>query len=210
MAPPPALPTEIEILGPPAIDSPLTSRIQGGYTQKFVSDDTRVVYTTDPLEIQETLAATGTIPSFEKAGPREKIYFDPAKLKCAIVTCGGLCPGLNDIIRSVTLELYHCYGVHHIFGIQYGLQGFIPAYGHDTVPLTPDYVSQIMDMGGTILGSSRGTQDIGNDRGLPGTDEHWNSFHGGRRRHPQGGPVHYRRNHPAQIENKCHRHPQNH
>jgi 6-phosphofructokinase 1 len=99
-------------------------------------------------------------PSFELAGPREKIYFDPSKLRCALVTCGGLCPGLNDIIRAVVLELYYHYGVRNIYGIRYGLQGFIPQYGHDIMELTPRSVSKILDMGGSILGSSRGAQDI--------------------------------------------------
>ena len=152
--------TAIDTLGDAAIDSPLASRSQGGYTQNFVSDHHRISYSVDPEKITAHLENHGTIPSFEKAGPRKKIYFDPSKLKCAIVTCGGLCPGLNDIIRSVFLELHHCYGVRHVYGMKYGLQGFIPQYGHDTVPLTPAYVSQIMDMGGTVLGSSRGTQDM--------------------------------------------------
>lgn len=155
------VPTTIESLAPPTVDSPLKHRIHGGYTHKFVPDSARVSRSVDPRDIAESLQVTGTIPSFEKAGPREKIFFDPAGLKCAIVTCGGLCPGINDIIRSVFLELYHCYGVHHIYGIRYGLQGFIPDYGHDIVSLTPDYVSQIMNMGGSVLGSSRGNQEVG-------------------------------------------------
>jgi 6-phosphofructokinase 1 len=100
------------------------------------------------------------LPSFELAGPRQNIYFDPSKLKCAVVTCGGLCPGLNDIIRSVVFQLYHCYGVRNICGIRYGLQGFIPEYGHDVMELSPGSVVNIHEMGGSILGSSRGPQSI--------------------------------------------------
>lgn len=99
-------------------------------------------------------------PSFEQAGPREKIYFDPSKLKCAIVTCGGLCPGLNVIIRSIVLGLHYGYGVKNIYGIRYGLQGFIPKYGHEVLELNPGSVGHILDMGGSMLGSSRGAQDI--------------------------------------------------
>ena len=99
-------------------------------------------------------------PAFEMAGPREKIYFDPSKLRCALVTCGGLCPGLNDIIRAVVLELYYGYGVRNIYGIQFGLEGFIPKYGHDVIDLNPDIVCNILDMGGSILGSSRGPQRL--------------------------------------------------
>ncbi|MBW2218265.1 MAG: ATP-dependent 6-phosphofructokinase, partial [Deltaproteobacteria bacterium] len=101
-----------------------------------------------------------TPPAFELAGPRSKIYFDPSKIRCGLVTCGGLCPGLNDIIRAVVLELYYRYGVRNIYGINYGLQGFIPKYGHDVIDLTPTHVERILDMGGSVLGSSRGPQDI--------------------------------------------------
>jgi 6-phosphofructokinase 1 len=94
------------------------------------------------------------------AGPREKIYFDPSKVRCALVTCGGLCPGLNDIIRSIVLGLYYAYGVTNVYGIRYGLQGFIPKHGHDVLQLTPASVSGILERGGSILGSSRGPQPI--------------------------------------------------
>ncbi|MBF0228067.1 MAG: ATP-dependent 6-phosphofructokinase [Desulfamplus sp.] len=152
--------TRIQTLGEAKIASPLKGRVKGGYTNRFVKDSDRVVGIVDYDSVLYHIANNIEIPSFEVAGPREKIYFDPNKLKCAIVTCGGLCPGLNDIIRSVVLELYHCYGVRNIYGIKYGLQGFIPEYGHEVVELTPNSVANILDMGGTILGSSRGTQDI--------------------------------------------------
>ncbi|QGY39097.1 ATP-dependent 6-phosphofructokinase [Pseudodesulfovibrio cashew] len=96
---------------------------------------------------------------FESAGPRGKVYFDTSKTKCAVVTCGGLCPGLNDVIRAVVMTAYHQYNVPSVLGIQYGLAGFIPEYGYDVIELTPDYVSRIHEFGGTILGSSRGPQD---------------------------------------------------
>ena len=62
-------------------------------------------------------------PAFEMAGPRQQIFFDPSKLKCGIVTCGGLCPGLNDVIRSIVLGLFHHYGVRTVFGFPYGYEG---------------------------------------------------------------------------------------
>ncbi|MBU0653334.1 MAG: ATP-dependent 6-phosphofructokinase [Proteobacteria bacterium] len=99
--------------------------------------------------------------SLEVAGPREKIFFDPSKTKTAIVTCGGLCPGINDVIRSLVMELYHRYGVRNTIGIRYGFQGLIPKFHHPTVELTPDYVKDIHSIGGSILSSSRGLQDIG-------------------------------------------------
>ena len=67
--------------------------------------------------------------SVEPAGPRKKIFFDPTQTKAAIVTCGGLCPGINDVIRSVTMTLFYRYGVKNILGIKYGLRGLNPAFG---------------------------------------------------------------------------------
>ncbi len=95
---------------------------------------------------------------FEEAGPRQRIFFDPPKTKLAIVTCGGLCPGVNDVIRSIVMEAHHNYGVAAVLGIRYGLRGFIPECRHDVVELTPDNVAHIHEFGGTILGSSRGPQ----------------------------------------------------
>jgi 6-phosphofructokinase 1 len=153
--------TEIQTLGTAKIPSPLGGKAKGGYTERFVRDEDRILMNVNPNKIKACLERGVEPPSFEQAGPRENIYFDPSKLKCAIVTCGGLCPGLNDIIRSVVLELHHCYGVNNIYGIRHGLEGFMPEYGHGVMELTPASVSNILDMGGTILGSSRGTQDIG-------------------------------------------------
>lgn len=97
---------------------------------------------------------------FEKAGPREKIFFDPAKTRAAIVTCGGLCPGLNNVIRSVFLSLHHGYGVREVLGIRYGYQGLNPEIGEAPILLNADMVDRIHQTGGTILGSSRGNQPI--------------------------------------------------
>ena len=99
--------------------------------------------------------------SVEVAGPRKKIFFDPSKTKAAVVTCGGLCPGINDVIRAIVMELYHRYGVRNIIGIKYGFQGLIPSYGHEIVELTPATVENIHREGGSILSSSRGQQNIG-------------------------------------------------
>lgn len=96
---------------------------------------------------------------FEKAGPRERIYFDPAKTRAAVATCGGLSPGLNNVIRSLYLELHKNYGVPEVLGIRYGYQGLNPQVGEAPVPLTMEYVEQIHERGGTVLGTSRGAQD---------------------------------------------------
>jgi 6-phosphofructokinase 1 len=98
--------------------------------------------------------------SVELAGPSERLYFDPARTKAAIVTCGGLCPGINDVIRSITMELFYRYGVQDILGIKYGFRGLIPEYGYKTVQLSPDAVNDITSIGGSILSCSRGHQDI--------------------------------------------------
>jgi 6-phosphofructokinase 1 len=92
----------------------------------------------------------------EVAGPREKIFFDPAKVNAALVTCGGLCPGLNDVIYSIVMNLWHRYGVRRITGIQYGYRGLLPEFGIPTINLSPKVVADIHSMGGTLLGSSRG------------------------------------------------------
>lgn len=151
--------TQIPMLGEPKISSPI-HRLQIGKEPYFISDDQRVLIDATPKGIEPFLHSDAPPPSFEMAGPRSRIYFDPSKLRCALVTCGGLCPGLNDIIRSIVLELYHGYGVRHIYGIKYGLQGFIPKYGHDIIDLKPEAVTNILDWGGSILGSSRGPQSI--------------------------------------------------
>ena len=151
--------TKITALGKAGIASPLEKKESAGRIT-FVEDSEGVLINIRPQDVEVSIKNKEKPPTFELAGPRKKIYFDPSKLRCALVTCGGLCPGLNDIIRSIVLELYHQYGVRHIHGIRYGLEGFIPKYGHDVIDLTPADVTSILDMGGSILGSSRGPQDI--------------------------------------------------
>lgn len=150
--------TDIPTLGEAKILSPLKTNLNAGEPEKrFVSDDQKVIVDVQLDHLQNKEKMIG----FDPAGPREMIYFDPSKLKCAIVTCGGLCPGLNDIIRSIVLELHHIYRVQTVYGIKYGLQGFIPEYGHEVVDLDTESVSGIQNKGGSMLGSSRGTQDVG-------------------------------------------------
>ena len=128
--------------------------------RNFVTEDDRVLVDNSQKYFLTCFEKGESPLSFEKAGPRQKIYFDPKKVKCAIVTAGGLCPGLNDVIRSIVLELYHIYGVENVIGIPYGYQGFIPQYGHRVIDLTPEKVSYIQELGGTILSSSRGQYKI--------------------------------------------------
>ncbi len=127
---------------------------------QFVSEEAHVLYSGDLSEIESYQKAGKRPPCFEMAGPREKIYFDPSKLKCGIVTCGGLCPGVNDVIRAIVLSLHHHYGVRTVFGFRFGYEGLSYRYGHSPMELTPEVVQNIHQQGGTILGSSRGPQDV--------------------------------------------------
>jgi 6-phosphofructokinase 1 len=129
-------------------------------TGLFVGDDEHVLYHDKMEEVKEYLGSGKEPPQFETAGPREKIYFDPSKLKCGIVTCGGLCPGLNDVIRAIVLGLFYHYGVKTVFGFRYGYEGLTYRYGHVPLELNPEVVKDIHKMGGSILASSRGPQDI--------------------------------------------------
>ncbi len=151
--------TSIMTLGPAKIPTPIKRGRKDG-ERKFISEDDKVAIEVNLGRIEEIFAKGEKPTAFETAGPRKKIYFDPSKLRCALVTCGGLCPGLNGIIRSVVLELTYGYGVKNIYGIKYGLRGFIPKYGHDVINLTPHIVGDIIRKGGSFLGSSRGPQDI--------------------------------------------------
>jgi 6-phosphofructokinase 1 len=97
--------------------------------------------------------------SLELAGPRQQIFFEPEKSKAAIVTCGGLCPGINNVIRSCVFELMHNYGVPEVLGIRYGYQGLNPREGRPPIRLSPTLVENIHHQGGTMLGTSRGPQE---------------------------------------------------
>jgi len=143
----------ISRLGEAKIPSPMAEL-------QYVSDDDLVLYDSDPAMIKSCLDAGREPPVFEQAGPRSRIYYDPSKLKCGIVTCGGLCPGLNDVIRAIVMSLHYHYGVKTVFGFRYGYEGLSYRHGHTPLELTPEKVSNINEYGGTILASSRGPQDV--------------------------------------------------
>jgi 6-phosphofructokinase 1 len=127
---------------------------------KFVRDAERILYDVT-LEYFNKCKESGEIPvSFEKAGPKENIFFEPAKTKVGIVTCGGLCPGVNNVIRSLVNQLNYRYGINRILGIKYGYEGLISKYNHPVVELTAPMVSDIHLSGGTFLGTSRGNQNV--------------------------------------------------
>ena len=138
-------------LGPCRFDSPLTSRY-------FRDDD-------DAVLLDSTLGGCRhcdgeSPPALEQAGPRRGLFFNPPETTAAIVTCGGLCPGLNDVIRALTMVLWYRYGVRKILGLRFGYQGLVPEYNHKPIDLTPRLVEDIHKDGGTVLGSSRGNQDV--------------------------------------------------
>ena len=153
---------EVKVLGNGTIKSPLKPSLHpDGLSFGFIENDDRVIFDTS-LEHFRLCQESGETPiSFEKAGPYKHLYFDSAKTNVAIVTCGGLCPGLNNVIRSIVNQLYYRYNVNRIIGIQYGFEGFITEYNHPIIDLTPKSVESIHLFGGTILGSSRGIQDVG-------------------------------------------------
>jgi 6-phosphofructokinase 1 len=127
---------------------------------QFVRDEERGLVHSSLRGIKKFLDEGKEPPTMELAGPREKIFFDPSRLKCGIVTCGGLCPGLNDVIRAIVMSLFYHYGVKTVYGFPFGYEGLAPKYGHKPLELTPQAVSSIHQIGGTILGSSRGSQNI--------------------------------------------------
>lgn len=151
---------EVATLGPCRVRSPLAERLAALEVEygravpeaRVLFDDTVEAATARGLAVHE-------LPSLEAGGPRKLIYFEPARTQAAVVTCGGLCPGLNDVIRGLVLQLHRDYGVSRVLGFRHGFRGFIPRYGQEVVDLTPETVADIHEDGGTILGTSRGMQD---------------------------------------------------
>lgn len=147
-------------LGETKIASPIKmSTIDGDMIANYVRDDEFILYQIDakPGHFEQDYQRSDLL---EKAGPREKIYFSPGHVHAGIVTCGGLCPGLNNVIRAIVRTLWHSYGIHRVSGIRNGYRGFLPEYGFPVMPLDPEIVDDIHQKGGTILGSSRGGSDI--------------------------------------------------
>jgi 6-phosphofructokinase 1 len=144
---------EVKNLGPCKLSSPVRYR-------SFVTDSGRVLYDLDAERITEKIKQGKKLITFEEAGPRECVFFDPDTVTAAVVTCGGLCPGLNDVIRSIVHELYFMYGVRQIKGVRFGYAGLNPVSGWPMIDLTPDTVRYIHEDGGSFLGSSRGPQPV--------------------------------------------------
>jgi 6-phosphofructokinase 1 len=150
----------VKSLGTCRVDSPMAEMLSGRKQSINNVDESDRVLFDDIASIAISRGLqTKDLPGFEPAGARRKIYFDPSKTRAGIVTCGGLCPGFNDVIRALVMELTFRYGVKKIYGFRNGYQGFIARHGHPVMELTPDFVSHINEEGGTILGTSRGQQD---------------------------------------------------
>lgn len=147
---------QVKHLGDRRFISPLKKWRDEHHTlSRFTEDDERVLFDTN---LREGYAFHPEF-SFERAGPRELLYFNPSDTRAALVTCGGLCPGLNNVTRSVVMQLYHGYGVKEVWGSRYGYRGLHPDTDHPPILLTPDQVSDIHKQGGTLLGTSRGPGD---------------------------------------------------
>ncbi len=155
----------VDSLGEAKIPSPIKmSDINGDGLADYVSDDDRILYSIDVAKNKSGRWVPTNEDTVELAGPRRKIYFNPAHVHAAICTCGGICPGLNNVIRAIVRCLWYRYGVRRISGIRYGYQGLLPSSKEAPMELNPDIVDDIQEKGGTILGSARGggerTSDI--------------------------------------------------
>ena len=149
-------------LGEPTVKSPIhLSKVKGDNIFNFIKDDERILADVRMKNLRDTFHTDTEPDSYERSGPREKVFFEGRNTTAAIVTCGGLCPGINNVIRSVVMALHYFYGVKKIIGIPYGYEGLNPNSGHGLIELTPDKVKDIHEFGGTILGSSRGAQEVG-------------------------------------------------
>ncbi len=147
----------IEQLGPCRIKSPIElSTKHGDFRANYVKDTSFVRYKVNVFEDSDESNTCTKANLMQKAGPRENIYFNPAHVTAGICTCGGLCPGLNDVIRAVVRTLYYRYGVRRIKGFRFGFKGFFSDEGFDTIDLVPSLVDDIHKIGGSFLGTSRG------------------------------------------------------
>ncbi len=145
---------DVEVLGECKIESPIRNR-------EFIDNNERILITENASILKQITDRMDVSPSFERAGPRRKIFHDPSWSRVGIVTAGGLCPGLNHVIKGLVEILMFDYGIKTIYGIRYGYAGLVPRFGYKPTMLDTDSVDTIHEHGGTMLGSSRGQQDTG-------------------------------------------------
>ena len=150
----------INNLGVAKIPSPIQmSSVTNDGLADYVSENRRILFGIDAHVNEKGQEVPDFHDTVELAGPREKIYFNPAHVHAAIVTCGGICPGLNNVIRAVVRCFWYRYGVRRISGIKFGYRGLLENSSYPLMQLNPDVVDDIQEKGGTILGSSRGGGD---------------------------------------------------
>ena len=142
---------KVETLGECKIVSPV-------HHHEFINDGERIFVSEEEAFMKEMEKKLGHLPTFERAGPLPRIFHDPAWTRVGIVTAGGLCPGLNNVIKGLVEILAYDYGVKNIYGIRFGYAGLNPDFGYQPIMLNPDNVDTIHELGGTVLGSSRGQQ----------------------------------------------------
>ena len=152
LANPNAFNFEIQQLGEATHTNPSSQEI-------FIDDAEKIIFSSQLKNLNHQLETCKQLPAFEKAGARKKIFHNPKSTHAAIITCGGLCPGLNNVIKGLVNVLEKDYGVKNIVGIRYGYKGLTKASNHEPIQLNSTVVDQIHKQGGTILGSSRGNQD---------------------------------------------------
>ncbi|MDF9717450.1 ATP-dependent 6-phosphofructokinase [Nocardioides sp. ChNu-99] len=153
---------QVRTLGEPTVESPLASYVEGRTTnQYYVAEGDRILMDDTLALIDARGVPREDLPTFEAGGPRARIFFEPSRTRAAVVTCGGLCPGLNNVIRALVRSLDDHYGVTEVVGFRNGYAGLDPASGLAPVALTREYVADIHERGGTVLGSSRGARDPG-------------------------------------------------
>ncbi len=148
----------IPVLGKPAVHMPTMFKKKDIWQTSYVDDDQCIFYDIS-VSRGSSIRNNNQHNLIEKAGPRENIYFDPSKVHAGIVTCGGLCPGLNDVIRAIVMTLWYRYGTKRISGFMYGYRGLLSKFNLPVMELNPEIVSKIHGLGGTILGASRGYGD---------------------------------------------------
>ena len=158
----------VEQLGECRFESPLAPLLDyRQYSVNYVEESDRILVDNTVSSLSEVCEAAKSangngqceLYGLEPAGSRRHIYFDPGQTHAGIVTCGGLCPGLNNVIRSLVNELTRRYRISKVYGFECGYQGFVSRYGRKIHELTPQSVDNIHEHGGTMLGSSRGQQD---------------------------------------------------
>ncbi len=150
----------VQSLGECRHASPLTRYVEGRRTNEhYVNESDRVLVDDTVAMVLSRGCGIEDLPTFEPGGPRARVFFEPGTVRAGVVTCGGLCPGLNDVISGLVRELYLHYGAREVVGFRHGFEGLVTSLGHPVVPLTLESVVGINQQGGTILGTSRGSQD---------------------------------------------------